>query len=141
MRRFGPGLLTFVGALVGLGFLFVFLRFRDTDPESWKALLAGTVILLGTVPGWSWYRVDAEGIHRWGLSGSKFVPWDAVDTVRGRRIERTDRAGSAVSQVVVDADGRTLLRLGPWIHRRRELARLIRTTAAARRDDEAAGDP
>lgn len=133
MRPFGPGPLTYLGTLIGLGCVVLFLVSREADPGSWRVLVAGLLFLLGTVPGWCWYRLDAEGIHRRGLTGSKFVPWRAIDAIRGRRIERAGRAGSALSQVVVDAQGNPLLRLGPWIHNRRKMAHLIRTTIAARR--------
>ena len=140
VHRFGPGLLTYLGSLIGVGLVAAFLWARGTEPESWKALLGGIVILAGTLPGWNWYRLDGDGIHRRGLSGAKFVPWTLIDTVRGRRVERAGRAGVAISQVVLDAQGCPLLRLGPWIHRRREMARLIRTTIAARRRDDAPRD-
>ena len=137
MRRFGPSPVLYVATVAAVGLVVAYFA---TGRESWELLAAGILIFVGMAPGWNWYGLDTEGIHRKGLSGAKFVPWESVDTVRGRRVERQGRAGSVVSQIVVDAEGRPLLRLGPWIFHRRKMARLILATVAARRKDDAPRD-
>ena len=140
MRRYGPGWLPWMGILFAVGWVVLYLVFRDRDPDAGWALVFAGGMLLATLPGWSWYAVDREGIHRWGATGHKVVPWDDVDAITGRRVSYQDRAESAVFQRVVDARGRTLLELGPWIARRRELARRIREILAHRRQEAAARD-
>ena len=137
MRRFGPSPMLYVAFLAGLALVVAFFH---TGPRRWELPAAGLFVLLGTVPGWNWYGLDAAGIQRRGLAGAKFVPWVGVDTVLGRRASRPGRATSVVTQFVVDTRNRPLLRLGPWIGRRREMVRLILATVAARRKEEVPRD-
>ena len=83
-------------------------------------------------PGWNWYRLDAEGIHRHGIAGRKVVPWHAVDTVLSRETVHDKTGRRVVTPFVVDARDRALLRLDGWVAHRGHLVRLILATARAR---------
>ena len=145
MRRFGPSPMCYVAFLAGLALVIAFFL---TGTRFWGLPAAGILVLLATVPGWNWYDLDAEGIHRWGLKGARFVPWEAVDAVIGRRAEsyrgpsttQYSSGSTVLTQFVVDARGRTLLRLDPWIFYRRQMVRLILATVSARRKEEVPRD-
>ncbi len=137
MRRFGPSPVFYVAVLAAVGLV---LAFFATGTEYVPLLVAGVVVFLATLPGWNWYGLDREGIHRRGIEGSKFVPWEHVDTVLGRRVESVKRPTTVLTQFVVDARNRPLLRLGPWIFHRRRMVRLILATVSARRKEEAPRD-
>ena len=130
MRRFGPSPMLFVATLAAVGLVGWYFA---SSREHVELLLFGILVFLGTATGWRWYRVDAEGIHRRDVGGSLLVPWEDVNAVVGRRAGRGDRPTTVLTQFVVDARGRTLLRLDPWIFHRRQMVRLIQATVSARR--------
>lgn len=139
MHRFGPGPLVYVATLVGVGLTLagaVLLILRpDLGVDCIVFLVMGLTFFLVALGGLVWYRLDADGIHRRGFRGSKFVPWEDVDGVIGRRAGSEKHVATVLTQFVVDADGYTLLRLDPGTCHRRKMVRLIRATIAARRKD------
>ena len=137
MRRFGPSPMFFVAALAGMALVVAFFA---TGKAHLGLLVAGIMVLLGTLPGWNWYGLDAAGIHRRGIKGGKFVPWEGVDGVLGKRVRGSRQVTSMLRQYVVDVRGRPLFVLDPWIFHRRRMVRLILATVAARRKDGALRD-
>jgi hypothetical protein len=131
--RFGPGRRLFGVALFGLGLVVAFFL---TGRVAWWLPVLGLLALLLTVPGWNWYRLDADGVHRRGIAGSKHLPWEAIDTVLGHRVTTSKGGDYVLTQFVVDAHDRPLMRLDSWIGDRTRLVRLILATASARRQVE-----
>lgn len=144
-RTFGPNALPLIAAVLGVAVTLAGLFALPYAPNLvmivYPALFIclGCAMLAGSVFGWRWYRLDETGIRRFGLCESKFIAWDDIGGVPGRTVWNPKSGNSAIVSDVVDHEWRRVIRLGPWIRKRKELVRCIRQELAARNEQVVGG--
>ena len=148
----GGFLLLGVGAAVwfvlGLGILMGWWE----PGRSWRlgsgdlaiiALPLGFVGMITVLLGWRRFTLLEDGLEVQSIRGRRFLPWDVLGWPRKQLVHRDDDAGqdmpslffdgqrgmthpTVVTNLICDARGRVLYRIGPWYKGRYKLMRQIR---------------